>query len=63
MTDEGTNFPDLMKQQIDIALDLLVVAKDLHDDKWREALMTRLRRLSERLEKYNNRRKLSQRSA
>ena len=63
MTDEGTNFPDLMKQQIDIALDLLVVAKDLHDDEWREALMTRLRRLSERLEKYNNRRKLPQRSA
>jgi len=63
MTDEGTNFADLMKQQIDIALDLLVVAKELHDDEWRDTLMFRLRRLSERLENYKNRRKMSQRSA
>ncbi|WP_400162660.1 hypothetical protein ACAF76_003300 [Brevibacillus sp. TJ4] len=63
MTDEAASFADVLKQQIDVALDLLVVAKDLHDEEWREALMHRLRRLSERLENYKRRKQVAERSA
>ena len=45
MTDEAASFADVLKQQIDVSLDLLRVAKELGDDEWREALMIRLRRL------------------
>jgi hypothetical protein len=56
MTDEAASFADVLKQQIDISLDLLGVAKELNDDDWRETLMLRLKRLSERLKQYNKRR-------
>ncbi len=54
MTDEG-NYSDVLKQQIDIALDLLGVAKELKDEAWREALKYRLQKLSERLREYHKR--------
>jgi len=63
MTDEAIHFGDVLKQQIDLSLDLLGVAKDLQDDAWREALKHRLKRLSERLKQYNKRKEMSQRSA
>lgn len=62
MTDEG-NFEELLKRQIDIALDLYGVAKQLDDIAWKEALMLRLQKLSERLRKYQQRTQKSQRSA
>jgi len=63
MTDEAASFAEVLKQQIDVSLDLLRVAKELGDDEWREALMIRLRRLSERLKQYNKRKQVSQKSA
>jgi hypothetical protein len=63
MTDEASSFADVLKQQIDISLDLLGVARDLNDEAWREALLHRLKRLSERLKQYNQRREMSKRSA
>ncbi|MGD8190871.1 hypothetical protein ACQCN2_12900 [Brevibacillus ginsengisoli] len=62
MTDEGS-FSDVLKQQIDIALDLLGVAKQLNDQAWKDALKHRLQRLSERLRDYNRRIEASRRSA
>lgn len=62
MTDEGT-YGEVLKQQIDIALDLLGVAKQLDDQAWKEALKHRLLRLSERLRDYNRRVEASRRSA
>lgn len=63
MTDEANHFADVLKQQIDLSLDLLGVAKELEDDAWREALMNRLKRLSDRLKAYHKRKEISQRSA
>lgn len=63
MTDQAGHFADVLKQQIDLSLDLLGVAKELNDEEWREALMNRLKKLSERLKKYNKRKEISQRSA
>lgn len=62
MTDEG-KYEEVLKQQIDIALDLLGVAKDLNDTAWRDDLKHRLQKLSERLRQYNKRKEISQRSA
>lgn len=63
MIDEGGSIGDTLRQQIDIALDLLGVAKALQDEEWRNALKDRLQRLSERLKQYNKRKEISQRSA
>ncbi len=63
MTDESASYADILKQQIDLSLDLMAVAKNLNDDAWREALKQRLKRLSERLKQYNKRKEISQRSA
>lgn len=63
MTDEGGNFGEVLKQQIDIALDLLGVAKSLRDEGWQHALLERLHRLSARLKQYNKRREISKHSA
>ncbi|MGC5324790.1 hypothetical protein [Brevibacillus sp. SYSU BS000544] len=62
MTDEG-NYSDVLKQQIDIALDLLGVAKQLDDHAWTEALKHRLQRLSERLREHNRKMEAARRSA
>ena len=62
MTDEGS-FSEVLKQQIDIALDLLGVAKQLDDQAWKDMLKHRLQRLSERLRDYNRRVEASRRSA
>lgn len=62
MTDEGS-YSEVLKQQIDIALDLLGVAKQLDDEVWKEALKYRLQRLSERLRDYNRRMETTRRSA
>ncbi|WP_232696749.1 hypothetical protein [Brevibacillus daliensis] len=51
MTDQGS-YVDSLKKQIDIALDLLGVAKQMNDKEWREALVSRLTHLSERLRQY-----------
>jgi len=61
--DDGGSMDDILRQQIDIALDLLGVAKALQDEEWRNALKDRLQRLSERLKQYNKRKEISQRSA
>jgi hypothetical protein len=63
MIDDGGSFGDVLRQQIDMALDLLGVAKALNDEEWRSELKNRLQRLSERLNKYNKRKEISQRSA
>lgn len=63
MTDESGSYGDVLKEQIDISLDLLGVAKELKDDEWRESLKYRLLRLSERLKQYQKRKEMSQRSA
>ena len=63
MTDEAVSFAEVLKQQIDVSLDLLGVAKDLKDEEWRDMLMIRLKRLSERLKQYNKRKQISQKSA
>ncbi|MBO8163333.1 MAG: hypothetical protein H0Z34_06385 [Brevibacillus sp.] len=62
MTDEG-QYGDVLKQQIDIALDLLGIAKALNDTEWRDALKNRLQHLSERLRNYNKRKEMSRYSA
>lgn len=63
MTDHDIRFDAMLKQQIDLSLDLLVVAKQLQAADWQEELMTRLKRLSERLKLYQKRKEISQRSA
>ncbi len=62
MTDEG-NYEDVLKQQIDIALDLLGVATQLDDQEWRSALKDRLKKLSERLRLHIKRNQEISRSA
>ncbi|WP_248929964.1 hypothetical protein [Paenibacillus hamazuiensis] len=44
---------DIVKSQIDMALDLLMVAKDLGDAEWEEQLKKRLKLLSQRKSKLN----------
>ena len=51
--DEG-RIDEVFRQQIDSALDLLSVAKQLKDREWEEALKKRLNRLSERLSKWKS---------
>ena len=51
--DEG-RIDEVFRQQIDSALDLLSVAKQLKDRDWEEALKKRLNRLSERLSKWKS---------
>jgi hypothetical protein len=51
MTDEG-DYGDVLTRQIDMALDLLGVAKLLRDEEWQEELKDRLHALSKRLRKY-----------
>lgn len=45
---ENEDPQDVIRTQIDTALDLLIVAKQLEDHSWQEQLMTRLKVLSER---------------
>ncbi|WP_139490579.1 hypothetical protein [Brevibacillus dissolubilis] len=54
MTDQG-NYDEVLKHQIDIALDLLGVAKQINNEDWQLELKDRLQKLSERLRKYNKR--------
>lgn len=49
---EGNNPVELYQEQIDHALDLLGVAKQLHDPAWEQALKERLKVLSRRLNRY-----------
>lgn len=63
MIDDGNDFGEVLKQQIDLSLDLLGVARTLGDEAWRLTLNERLTKLSERLKQYHNRKKMSQRSA
>jgi hypothetical protein len=51
--DEG-NIDQVFRQQIDSALDLLMVAKSIKDREWEETLKKRLNRLSERLSKWKS---------
>ncbi|XOS91800.1 hypothetical protein ACLMAB_25955 [Brevibacillus laterosporus] len=52
MTDQGS-YDESLKRQIDIALDLLGVAKQMNDLEWREALTNRLTNLSHRLRQHH----------
>ncbi|MGE5703294.1 MAG: hypothetical protein ACM32O_12255 [Clostridia bacterium] len=63
MIDEGKDFGEVLKAQIDLSLDLLGTAKMLGDDGWREVLNERLVKLSDRLKEFNKRKQISQRSA
>lgn len=49
--DDG-NMDELMKKQIDIALDMLSLAKQLADENWEAELKKRLKYLSQRLAKW-----------
>jgi hypothetical protein len=51
--DEGS-VDQVFRQQIDSALDLLMVAKSIKDREWEETLKKRLNRLSERLSKWKS---------
>ena len=51
--DEGS-IDQVFRQQIDSALDLLMVAKSIKDREWEESLKKRLNRLSERLSKWKS---------
>lgn len=63
MIDEGNNFGEILKQQIDLSLDLLGTAKMLEDDGWKKMLNDRLVKLTERLQQFNKRKQTTQRSA
>ena len=54
MTDEG-NYEDVLKQQIDRALDLLGIATQMDDQDWRFELRARLQKLSDKLRQHNKR--------
>lgn len=49
---EGRDPEQLCREQIDNALDLLSVAKQLHDQDWEKVLKKRLKVLSRRLKRY-----------
>lgn len=51
--DEG-RIDEVYRQQIDSALDLLSVAKQLKDREWEDTLKKRLNRLSERLNRWKS---------
>jgi len=51
--DEG-RIDEVFKQQIDNALDLLLVSKHIKDKEWEEVLKVRLNKLSERLSKWKS---------
>jgi hypothetical protein len=53
VVDEG-RIDQVFRQQIDYALDLLLVAKQIKDKEWEETLKHRLNRLSERLSKWKS---------
>lgn len=54
------NMEEVMKQQIDSALDLLSVAKYIDDKEWEQSLKDRLKKLSTRLKMWQNKRKSHQ---
>ncbi|RKD21740.1 hypothetical protein BEP19_14030 [Ammoniphilus oxalaticus] len=56
VVDEGS-IEQVFRQQIDSALDLLIVAKQIKDREWEEMLKKRLNRLSERLSRWQTREK------
>jgi len=62
MTDDGS-YEEVLKQQIDIALDLLGVATQLDDQEWRAELKMRLKKLSERLRLHDKRNTHTSKSA
>jgi len=51
---EGEEPMDIVRSQIDMALDLLMVAKSLADAEWEDQLMKRLKMLSVRRDKLKN---------
>ncbi|HJV47449.1 MAG TPA: hypothetical protein VJ824_17155 [Bacillota bacterium] len=53
VVDEG-RIDQVYRQQIDYALDLLLVAKQIKDKDWEESLKQRLNKLSERLGKWKS---------
>lgn len=48
---------DVIKNQIDMALDLMSIATEMQDEEWKEQLKKRLMILGERKNKLNNRNK------
>ncbi|OYD07490.1 hypothetical protein [Paludifilum halophilum] len=42
----------VLREQIDMALDLMGVAKQIHDEEWERALKNRLQIMSDRLKRY-----------
>jgi hypothetical protein len=53
VVDEG-RIEQVFRQQIDYALDLLLVAKQMDDQEWQDQLKLRLKRLNERMSKWKN---------
>lgn len=53
VVDEG-RIDEVFRQQIDSALDLLLVAKQMKDREWEDMLKMRLNRLSERLSRWKS---------
>lgn len=53
VVDEG-RIDQVFRQQIDSALDLLLVAKQIKDREWEDMLKMRLNRLSERLSRWKS---------
>jgi uncharacterized protein YicC (UPF0701 family) len=53
VVDEG-RIEQVFRQQIDYALDLLLVAKQMEDQEWQDQLKLRLKRLNERMSKWKN---------
>lgn len=56
---QGTSMDDLLRSQIDHALDLVSVAKKLQDTKWEKELFQRLKVLSRRINKRMQRKSLN----
>lgn len=55
---QGSSMEELLRSQIDHALDLVSVAKKLQDSKWEKELFQRLKVLSTRLNKRMHKKKL-----
>ena len=53
VVDEG-RIEQVFRQQIDYALDLLLVAKQMEDQDWQDQLKLRLKRLNERMSKWKS---------
>jgi hypothetical protein len=49
---DNGNISSILRNQIDNALDLMSIAKQLHDEEWSEELKRRLNKLSQRLSRW-----------